>query len=451
MGKEQIYQVKGRTNGNRIFGFTYSLFHIACCLFFLCASNVKAFADETCVTEKCHSSIASAAVVHPAVPMGCSSCHEAVSQPHPQKAVKTFKLTQEPPGLCATCHPPFGTKKYVHDPVKNGMCTSCHDPHSSAQQKLLLKPANELCLMCHTDKTGFKYMHGPTAAGDCLACHDPHESDNPAHTKKPQPEVCFACHTDMQQELNKAFKHPALEGGCTSCHNPHGSEFKKFFAVEGNKLCFQCHPQIEEKIKASVDIHPPIKSESGCVSCHSPHASDAEKLLPKSGKDFCLTCHTDIIKPEYTVLHGPIRDGKCLPCHDPHASANAKLLVKSFPTEMYVPYSDKEYELCFSCHNRDMLLYAQTSYATGFRDGDRNLHYVHVNRKDKGRSCTVCHTIHGGTQPKLINQKIPFGNWSLPIRFTKTENGGSCAPGCHRPLAYDRKSAVNVTAPAETK
>ncbi len=420
-----------------------SVLLFACLILYLFFPCVKAFADETCVTEKCHASIASAAVVHPAVSMGCSSCHEAVSQPHPQKSVKTFKLTQEPPGLCATCHSPaFGTKKYVHDPVKKGMCTSCHDPHSSAQPKLLLKPANELCTMCHPDKTDFKYVHGPTAAGDCLACHNPHESDNPAHTVKPQPEVCFTCHLEMQKELNKAFKHPALEGGCTSCHNPHGSAFNKFLSAEGKALCFQCHPQIEEKIKGAAVVHPPVNSEKGCVSCHSPHASNAEKLLPKSGKDLCLTCHTDIIKKEYTVLHGPIRDGKCLPCHDPHASPNAKLLIKEFPTEMYVPYSDNEYELCFSCHNRDLLLYPETSFATGFRNGDRSLHYVHVNRKDKGRSCIICHNIHGGTLPKLITTSTEFGKWKLPIRFTKTENGGSCAPGCHKPLVYDRKNAV---------
>ncbi len=404
-------------------------------------SNVKAFADENCVTAKCHATIASAANVHPAVSMGCSSCHEAVSQKHPQKSVKTFKLVQEPPALCATCHtPPFGTKKYVHDPVKNGMCTSCHDPHASAQPKLLLKPANELCLMCHPDKTDFKYVHGPTAAGDCLACHDPHESDNPAHTVKPQPDLCFTCHIDMQKELKKPFVHPALANGCTSCHSPHGSAFKKFFSAEGPALCFQCHPKIEEKVKNSAVVHPPIKSEKACASCHSPHAAEAEKLLPKSGKDLCLTCHTDIIKKEYTVLHGPIRDGKCLPCHDPHASPNDKLLIKPFSMEMYVPYTDKEYELCFSCHNRDMLLYPETSFATGFRNGDKNLHYVHVNRKDKGRSCIICHNIHGGTLPKMIAIKTGFGNWQLPIRFTKTENGGSCAPGCHKPLVYDRKT-----------
>jgi predicted CXXCH cytochrome family protein len=410
------------------------------------AFGPAASAEDSCVTTKCHSSIISKAVVHP-VASSCDSCHEQVSKPHPQKSVKTFKLTQEPPALCATCHAPFGSKKYVHTAVKNGMCTSCHDPHSSAQQKLLVTKPDGICATCHPDKTDFKYMHGPAAAGDCLTCHNPHESDNKAQTLKSGADICFSCHVDLQNVMQKADVHPAMKNGCTSCHNPHGSAFKKFFAAEGNNLCFKCHPKIGEKLKGAAVVHQPIKSESGCASCHSPHASDGEKLLPKSGKDLCLTCHPKVLKKEYTLLHGPIKEGKCTPCHDPHASANSKLLIKGFPTELYMPYTENEYALCFSCHKRDLLLFPETSYATGFRDGERNLHYVHVNKKEKGRSCVSCHSIHGGTLPKLISEKVKFGNWELPIKFEKTENGGRCFPGCHSPYGYDRKSPLKGSQP----
>ncbi len=413
------------------------------------AFGPEASAEEGCVTTKCHGSLMSGAVLHPAA-SSCDSCHESVAKPHPQKSVKTFKLVQEPPGLCAMCHEAFGTKRYVHTAVKNGMCTSCHDPHSSSQKNLLVAKPNEICLTCHPDKTEFKYMHGPASTGDCLTCHSPHESDNKAQTLKPGAELCFQCHADMQTIMQKAYVHPAMKNGCTSCHNPHGSSFKKFFAAEGNNLCFQCHQKIAEKLKDATVVHKPIKSEAGCTTCHSPHASDAPKLLPKSGKDFCLTCHTKLLRKEDTVLHGPIKEGKCTPCHDPHGSTNSWLLVKEFPADQYVPYTENEYALCFSCHKRDLLLFPETSYATGFRDGQRNLHYVHVNRKEKGRSCIFCHAIHGSPLPKLINEKAPFGNWQLPIRFEKTENGGSCSPGCHKPLAYNRKAAVNSVQPVQS-
>jgi predicted CXXCH cytochrome family protein len=87
-----------------------------------------------------------------------------------------------------------------------------------------------------------------------------------------------------------------------------------------------------------------------------------------------------------------------------------------------------------------MVQYPETSFATNFRDGERNLHYLHVHNKQKARSCTLCHSLHGSNNPKLIADSVPFGKWSLPLKFVKTETGGGCAPGCHKPQAYDRKS-----------
>jgi len=403
------------------------------------APGTKAAAEEGCITSQCHSALLKAKNIHP-IAESCDNCHQSVATPHPQKGRRTFKLLQELPGLCATCHPPFGQKPHIHPPVKDGMCTSCHNPHSSDEPKLLVQPLKELCLTCHAEKVDFKLLHGPTSAGDCTACHNPHESDNKALVIKDGPELCLTCHFDMQDEMKKKNVHPALLSGCTSCHNPHGAPYKKLLSAEGKNLCFQCHPQIQEKVEKAKVVHPPVNTEKGCASCHSPHASNNDKLLLKAGKDLCLDCHKSVIKKNMTVLHGPINSGSCTPCHDPHGSQETKLLIKSFPADTYVPYSDKEFELCFSCHNRDLLRFPDTSFATGFRDGEKNLHYVHVNRKEKGRSCKVCHNIHGGSNPKLIADRVSFGNWELPLKFIKTDSGGQCSPGCHKTYNYDRKT-----------
>ena len=37
------------------------------------------------------------------------------------------------------------------------------------------------------------------------------------------------------------------------------------------------------------------------------------------------------------------------------------------------------------------------------------------------------------------------------VLLEKTETGGNCQPGCHAPLAYDRKSSVDYSAPRTTK
>jgi hypothetical protein len=94
--------------------------------------------------------------------------------------------------------------------------------------------------------------------------------------------------------------------------------------------------------------------------------------------------------------------------------------------------------LCFGCHERDLVRKQVTSSATKFRDGERNLHHLHVNDGQKGRSCKLCHAIHGGTNSVLVADSVPFGQWNLPLRFVKTETGGGCAPGCHKPQHYDR-------------
>jgi predicted CXXCH cytochrome family protein len=399
----------------------------------------RALSEEGCVTGTCHASLLTVKNLHPVAQM-CDSCHQPLLTPHPQKGRKTFQLIQEVPGLCGMCHAPFGKKAHVHPPVKDGMCLTCHNPHGSDEPKLLAQPLKDLCLTCHSDKLAAKFLHGPASTGDCTACHNPHESDNKALTVKEGPALCVTCHFDMENEMKKKDVHPALLAGCPSCHNPHGSPYRRLLSAEGEQLCFQCHPQIGEKVEKSRIVHAPIKSEKGCPSCHSPHASENDKLLAKPGKALCLECHKDIIKKTMKVLHGPIAgaEGKCTPCHDPHGSPNDRLLVKEFPTDAYVPYTDNEFQLCFSCHNRDLLRYPDTSFATGFRDGDRNLHYLHVNRKDKGRNCKLCHNVHGSENQKLIATSVHFGKWELPLKYVKTETGGSCAPGCHKKLNYDR-------------
>lgn len=398
-----------------------------------------ALAEESCVSDKCHATLLKGKTVHP-IAETCESCHESVATPHPQKGTKTFKLTQEPPDLCYTCHEKFGTKSEVHPPVQQGVCTMCHNPHSSNEPKLLAQPLKDLCGTCHADHVDFKVVHGPVSAGDCTACHTPHESDTKKLLLKEGEALCVGCHLDMPEVLKKKHVHPALAGGCTSCHNPHGSDHPKMLAQEGQDLCFLCHPQIADKVNDSPVGHPALLMEKRCATCHSPHASDNEKMLLNSVKDTCITCHDSIIPKNATVLHGPNNDGKCTRCHDPHGSQNEKLLVAKFPTEVYVPYTDTEFALCFSCHKRDLLQYPETSFATNFRDGERNLHFVHVHNQQKARSCKLCHSVHGSSNPKLIAESVPFGKWNLPLKFVKTETGGGCSPGCHKPQYYDRKT-----------
>ena len=393
-------------------------------------------AQDGCASAGCHAGLLAGAHVHPATE-SCEGCHESVGSPHPQAGVKTFKLAQQAPGLCAQCHDLPGKKKVVHPPVQEGACTTCHDPHGASQPRLLTQPLAELCQSCHDDKASAAHVHGPVGAGDCAACHAAHESDDGALLVKPGDELCFGCHQEIKALTGKPHVHSALQAGCVSCHDAHGSAHPKLLAESGSQLCFQCHGDLEEATKSASLVHAPVR-DGGCASCHSPHAGDNPKLLLKSEQDTCLGCHGAILGPAMTHRHGPIQQGRCAACHDPHSSRHRALLVKEYPSQDYAPYTPAAYELCFTCHNRDLLQYPDTSFATGFRDGDRNLHHLHVNRQ-KGRTCSLCHGIHGSATPKLIADSVPFGKWKLPLKYVKTETGGGCTPGCHKAMAYDRE------------
>lgn len=415
-------------------------------LTFLLPGGRAMASTDTCTTGQCHAKIVRVTNVHSPL-QSCDNCHTAIKTPHPQGGVKTFKLVQGLPDLCYRCHPPFGKKRFVHSTVKEGMCMSCHNPHGSNEPKLLLGKARDLCAPCHKDKLDFEYMHGPASMGDCTVCHNPHESDNKGLSIEGGADLCLVCHLDMKSELKKKVVHPPVVDGCSSCHNPHGSSHRMLLNAEGEKLCFACHNEIADKIAQSKTVHSPIRSEKGCASCHAPHAENGENLLPKTGKTLCLDCHPNVIKQSMKVLHGPIQDGSCTPCHDPHGSPYAALLVKEFPGDIYVPYSEEKFSLCFSCHKSDAFRYPDTSFSTGFRDGERNLHFLHVNIKNKGRNCNLCHAMHGGTLPKLLGESVPFGKWNLPLNFVKTDTGGSCTPGCHRDYAYDRQKPAKKPEP----
>lgn len=403
----------------------------------------KSYSEETggCATQQCHPQMQKGRSLHPVL-SSCESCHEAVDKKHPQKGKETFKLSQQPPALCFMCHGVFGTAKgaSIHQPVKDGMCTFCHNPHRSENQKLLNQPMGDLCFNCHQNNISGNYVHGPAGVGSCTICHNPHESQNPKLTVNAGEALCFTCHSDMQEALKAGHIHPAVMMGCTSCHNPHSGPFKKMLSADGKDLCFQCHPGVSDTLKTAKSIHSPIKGGRSCISCHSPHAGKTEILTEKSGKDFCTQCHTEVIGKSDKYIHGPIKDGSCTACHLPHGTQNKPLLKKRYPEDFYTSYSESEYELCFGCHNKEFLMFPDTSFATGFRDGNRNLHFIHVNREKKSRTCRFCHNVHSAKNPRLMRDYINFGQWRLPLNFEKTETGGSCTPGCHKQFIYDRKT-----------
>ena len=409
--------------------------------------DAQAAPKESCVTEKCHSRMGKDKFVHGPVATGdCGFCHKGEGK-------HAFKPIKNVGALCYECHDKLNALKAVHKPVKDGSCTGCHNPHQSPNKFQLLSQGADLCFRCHDKKlAGGKFVHGPVAVGSCSSCHNPHQTDFPKMLLAAGSDACYACHSDKQDEFkSKKNIHAPVQGRCAGCHNPHSSDFKFFLLADSKRdLCFTCHVDKKTEIAAATVKHGGLETENKCVSCHDPHVSNFPKLLAAAPADSCMACHDR----EYTkgatkvanmkeflaknkVAHGPIKQKDCSGCHNTHGSNNFRMLRDYFPAIFYAPYDEANYKLCFMCHEKNLAREEFTNTMTNFRNGNQNLHFVHVN-KLKGRTCRACHDAHATNNPKHLRDAVPFGAWDLPVGFTKTENGGKCLPGCHQLFVYDR-------------
>ncbi|MFO0974142.1 MAG: cytochrome c3 family protein [Phycisphaerae bacterium] len=415
-----------------------------------------------CMTTGCHAPLKTTAFVHgPIVSGSCDACHGDQQPGH------KFPLKRSGDATCTFCHVVLTGKPVVHAALKQDAarpgrpsCLNCHQPHGSATRFLLAADTIEAnCRRCHPATETGKSRHGPFAAGACTLCHAPHEADNKSLTIRTGAEHCFRCHTDMRTRVEQSrVVHPPVRDACTNCHSPHAAEFPKLLRASGAEQCAACHADVVEKARTAVARHGAVFTAAQCLNCHDVHGSAQPALLKQAMPDVCLTCHDQPQKaydgrtiPEMRTrlvssafLHGPVRAGECQACHAVHGSSNSRLLKKYFPETFYKDFDLANYSLCFSCHDQALVTEARTDRLTGFRNGDVNLHALHVGRVEKGRTCKACHEIHGSDQPKHLAGSVPFegGGWALPINFRKTATGGGCAPGCHQPYEYDRVRAV---------
>jgi predicted CXXCH cytochrome family protein len=314
----------------------------------------------------------------------------------------------------AECHNSYAKKRYVHKPVALGVCKFCHQSVDPKEHSFkLFRTGKELCGSCHEEQTKDLDVIPSVAQ---------------LRTKAPQ--------VGKSKYIHKALE----EDQCFDCHNPHSSDYE--FLLSSAKVaesCRECH-EINENVK---NPHEPV-ADGECNLCHDSHSSNNRYLLIHDQRQLCFSCHEDT-KAEldrFEYVHKPVVDRECRDCHEPHGSDYYRLLVKQYPSEFYTPFDISNYDLCFSCHQEDIVLVKETENLTDFRNGETNLHYLHVNMPERGRTCRACHATHASDQPKHLREKVPFGRWGIPIQFEKTETGGGCSPGCHESRAYDRINPV---------
>lgn len=407
------------------------------------------------VCLECHADVSNQKNVHRPVRTGkCKLCHL-------QEDLQLHKF--EPPEdlgkVCKECHA-LPERLSLHVPVRDGECLSCHLIHQSEERYLLRFDTEvEQCGQCHADQVGIekRFIHGPVATGACSLCHLSHSSVEPKLLRSPEEQSCLVCHVAMVERLSPPNNvHAPVREDCAQCHDPHASDHRYQLKSETKQLCLDCHRPMIEELEAQPVYHEALRTEEGCAHCHAVHSSPYPKMLKQPVKQLCMSCHDKPIPrtdgtalpgmgkklANSTHLHGPLAEGNCAACHDPHGAVTFSLLRDPYPKTFYAPWDSTAYSLCFRCHDAGAFSTEKTETLTGFRNGETNLHFLHVNDKKKGRTCRACHETHASNLPRHMTEGVPFGTWEIPINFQITSAGGSCASGCHAVKQYDRENPV---------
>lgn len=410
--------------------------------------------EQGCVTAECHAAMAPGrSSQHPAVDAtACAACHS------PDTGGHVFPLHGGDSSACTKCHGDMHSGRVEHRAMTEAGCAGCHIIHRGGPFLLQAGSVKGACVTCHPPQQA-GHDHPPYATGRCDLCHEPHGSDAPGLlTGGVGSDHCRLCHAPVVELVNTAaYSHARLDGSCQACHAPHTAPADKLMRAETREVCVGCHQQVGREVAGATVSHDAVLKGDQCSTCHEPHGSDNASMLRGDQTSICLKCHAEPVKSrtgrviasmagidKSPAVHGPVASGHCSACHSVHGGSHDRLLRGLNPRLPGAAFDMRNYALCFSCHDPELVL-SERGEATMFRDGPTNLHRTHLMSEKGGRSCAGCHAFHGGDLPRLMARSVPFEGsaWTMPIGFSVTTDGGSCSPGCHEPLRYSRTSPVN--------
>jgi predicted CXXCH cytochrome family protein len=344
----------------------------------------------------------------------------------PREPMKALPLPPVLGSECVECHQEawegFHQKEIIHDPVAKKRCDDCHIRHGPENKLILLAQEARLCSQCHQgSEEEFISRHEGLRVLEsrCTGCHDPHASDSGGLIRSRQHE-------------------PFADRSCGDCHDAVGGSPEMTRPV--NDICRDCHDeQFENTFTHSAIV------ENSCTGCHDPHVSTRENLLARGDPEICFLCH-DEERFAREFLHQPLEEEGCLNCHGAHGAEEPDLLLDTYARERYQTFDPAEYGICFSCHYEGPFL-EETASGTGFRDGEVNLHRLHVKSRERkntmgsrmvpGATCRNCHDPHSTEDPSLIRRVLDCGGVPcLTLEFKKAGDSGRCSRGCHTPVIY---------------
>ncbi len=400
------------------------------------------------MTAECHSPSVATPVLHaPAANLACDVCHSEDAGGH------RFPLRRPVAELCGGCHNTASLHPEMHNAVAGDSCLNCHRPHNSGERSLLIgSSVGQTCESCHAQDDGIVH-HAPYEQRRCEACHEPHGSGSTDLLRGGTvTESCRTCHSSTVEHMERAsHSHLKVEGACMGCHAPHAARERGMLVAPSRESCVSCHKEVGSAVAGATVSHDAVLKGEQCVRCHDPHASEHPGMLRASQADVCLACHDTPVTaadgrtiPSMSALRGShgshkvTGHDKCSNCHSVHGGNHARLLREVNDRVPLGAYDARNYALCFSCHDSRL---ADSPASTQFRDGDRNMHEVHLRVGDRSRGCASCHAVHADGEVRFIPKQVNFegSGWSMPMAFTLTADGGRCGSGCHEPMEYSRR------------
>ena len=203
---------------------------------------------------------------------------------------------------------------------------------------------------------------------------------------------------------------PFARGGCESCHGDSSDHLagKAMFPsvvfvgphkspVEvRNEVCQSCHqgdPMVINWKGSSME-----RAGVACTDCHTAHTAKDPVMAKATQAEVCFTCHATQRADSYKYSHHPVREGLvvCSDCHNPMGGPGDTKGLKEFTVN----------ETCYNCHaeKRGPLLW---------------------EHQPVRENCTICHTPHGSTEPRLLKARMQFLCSTCHSAETANHSGGA--------------------------
>lgn len=222
----------------------------------------------------------------------------------------------------------------------------------------------------------------------------------PASAQGAEP-VCNKCHEENQDSIKSTAhgrKQDAKGTACTNCHGDATEHVaakgkkplakdpmsKKMTADAKSEACMSCHAGNRHLAFWEAGKH--AKNDVACSDCHSVHGRNkGPAVAPFTTSqrpveaDMCGNCHKQVRNATMKPSHHPILEGKvkCSDCHNVHGALTQAMVKHETVNQQ-----------CYSCH------------------ADKRGPFVfgHAPVED---NCLTCHTPHGSSHNKLLNEKVP--------------------------------------------